>query len=629
MHIIGTAGHVDHGKSALVRALTGTNPDRWLEEQLRGMTLDLGFAHLRLEDGVEAGIIDVPGHERFLHNMLAGAAGMELLLLVVAANEGPRPQTFEHLAILQYLNVRRVIVAVTKTDLLPEEELDAALTSVRSALRETIARDAATVPVSTVTGAGLQEVRRLIGRELRLLAPRDREAPPYLPIDRVFALPGHGTIVTGTLMQGTLSVGDQLLLAPSGKKVRIRSLQVFGTAKERVGGGARVAANIPSVSVSEIARGEVLASPQFEAATTFDVVFTPLEHALPILRRRLAVKTYIGSAELGGALVFERVPHTTESAPARLHLQRATIAYPGQSFVVRRSSPKTLLGGGVLQSGADFVDVGPLDAAAAQDASVRSALESASLDPLELPKIAARANVREEVAAHCLERLIEQERVVRVQRPPAYVAATHARTFIQNAIAALEANARAEPWSMGMTSLALSRVAGIPEPLLVRLLSAFVEEGKLAYRSGYYASIDHVPRLTAEQRDFFERAVAVDDANPSRPAALGDLLEQVKACAVLGLGKAFDTLVVQGALVKVGDDLYRGTQVRRIHQQLEQLLRKRHRITMAEFRDLIGTSRKHAVPLLEWFDARGITVRSGDYRMLRSVAQPGDGSVQP
>src|SRR5690348_16521731 len=208
MHIVGTAGHVDHGKSSLVSALTGINPDRWLEEQLRGMTLDLGFAHLQFPDGTEAGIVDVPGHERFLHNMLAGAAGMELLLLVIAATEGVMPQTIEHLQILRYLNVRDVLVVVTKMDLVPPEEGGAVCASIHESLRGTIAQDAPVFAVSTISGYNLDALRAAIHDALAKLPTRDPDAPAYLPIDRVFALPGHGTIVTGTLMQGSIAVGD-------------------------------------------------------------------------------------------------------------------------------------------------------------------------------------------------------------------------------------------------------------------------------------------------------------------------------------------------------------------------------------------------------------------------------------
>src|SRR5579872_4615320 len=220
MHIVGTAGHVDHGKSALVRALTGTDPDRWREEQLRGMTLDLGFAHLRYDDGVEAGIVDVPGHERFLHNMLAGAAGMELLLLVIAATEGPKPQTFEHLQILNFLNVQRAIVVVTKADLVDAESLAIAVELARDACRGTVAQDAPVLPVSSVTTIGLEALKSAIHETLMALPPRRSDVPAFMPIDRVFAMTGHGTVVTGTLMQGTIRSGETFALAPSGLTAR-------------------------------------------------------------------------------------------------------------------------------------------------------------------------------------------------------------------------------------------------------------------------------------------------------------------------------------------------------------------------------------------------------------------------
>lgn len=614
MHIVGTAGHVDHGKSSLVNALTGTNPDRWLEEQLRGMTLDLGFAHLRLSEGVEAGIVDVPGHERFLHNMLAGAAGMELLLLVIAADEGVRRQTIEHLQILRFLNVRETIVAVTKIDLIPDEDRAQRLDTIRRELAGTIAADAPLVPVSSTTREGLADLRARMLTVLENFPPRNPDAPAYLPLDRVFVLPGHGTIVTGTLMQGTLSTGDRVRLEPSGRDVRIRSLQSFGERREMVEGGARVAANLPGVDVAEIARGEMLVAPELASSQTFGVSFTALREALPILRRRNAVRAYIGSAEILGTLVL--ADDADESAPVRgtLFLRRATVAYPGTAYVVRRLSPKDLLGGGRIEGEALVEKNG--SAHSHDEAAILGVLrkELAALTPAE---IARAANLREARVEAVLKKLEEQGDVLAVLRPSAYVDAVAAQELLEAALRVLRDEQTREPWIMGATSLALSRALGRPEQLVTRVLGAFADEGRIAHRVGYYASTDHVPQLTREQQAFFESLLPSDAANPFLPAELAGVVARVRQSQVSGAGRAFDMLLAKGVFVKVSDELYRGTQIAQIRSRVEQFLRERGRMTMAEFRDLIGTSRKYAVPLLEWFDARGITVRSGDYRMLR------------
>jgi selenocysteine-specific elongation factor len=621
MHIVGTAGHVDHGKSSLVSALTGTNPDRWLEEQLRGMTLDLGFAHLRFEDGVEAGIVDVPGHERFLHNMLAGAAGMELLLLVVAATEGVMPQTMEHLQILRYLNVRDVIVVVTKIDLVPPEQAGAMCANIHDQLRGTIAQDAPLFAVSTLTGYNLDALRDAIHGALAKLPPRNPDAPAYLPIDRVFALPGHGTIVTGTLMQGRVAAGDTLKLEPSGKAVRVRSLQSFGAKRERVEGGARVAVNLPAIDVREIARGEMLVAPQFASTDAFSVRFTPLADALPILRRRNAIRAYIGSAEILGTLLLDDVPQSAAEVRARLFLRRPTVAYPGTAFVVRRLSPKNLLGGGRIEGSAGAGNGTAHEVQAAGDpheAIVLTVLRGARLRPLAVADIAREANLRADAIEGTLQTLLERGEVLRVARPPAYLDAQQAQRLLERALGFVSEQHRNEPWAMGSTSLALARALSVDEPLILRVLGAYAEEGRIAQRAGYFALPEHSPKLSAEQQTFFEERVPIDPQAPFTPTPLAQVVAAVKQSRITGIAKAFDTLLAKGALVKVGDELYRGTQIAQVRARVEQFLRADKQMTMAQFRDLIGTSRKYAVPLLEWFDARGITVRSGDFRMLRS-----------
>jgi len=642
VHVLGTAGHVDHGKSSLVRALTGTDPDRWIEEQLRGMTLDLGFAHLKFPDGVEAGIVDVPGHERFLHNMLAGAAGMELLLLVVAANEGPRPQTIEHLAILQYLNVRKTIVVLTKSDTVDSEELAFAEELTRETLRGTLAHDARYVPVSVVSGAGLDDLRQAIHDALVALPARAPDAPAYLPIDRVFALPGHGTIVTGTLMQGRIALGDELRLEPSGRDVRVRSLQIFGSKRERASGGSRLAVNLPGVETNQIARGTVLASPQFVTRSSVAVRFRALPAAVPILKRRSPVRVYLGSAEIIGTLVFERVPEDATETRAVLHLREPAVVFPGAAFVVRRLSPKTLLGGGTIAA-LDVTREGrPAaldDEAHADDSTEARAGDSAELHAGDTPEVVAIraalhaagiagsnaancgavANVREGLAAEILDRLVADGRVLRLQKPAAYIDASVANDLYGRVRERLETLETDTPWVLGTTGLALSRTLAIPEPALTRVLAAVVDEGRLAFRSGYYATPEFVPALSAEQQAFFAGIFAADPAAPFVPVAFDDVLAAMRSSKIPGLSLAFDTLLGSGAVVKVHDAVYRGSQLAEIRAKLETALRRDKQIAMSGFRDLIGTSRKYAVPLLEFFDATGVTIRAGDYRVLKNL----------
>jgi selenocysteine-specific elongation factor len=615
MHVIGTAGHVDHGKSALVRALTGTDPDRWIEEKLRGMTLDLGFAHVRYDDGVEAGIVDVPGHERFLHNMLAGAAGMELLLLVVAANEGVRPQTVEHLAILDFLNVRRTIVVITKRDLVDDAALAATRAEIGGATRGTFAANAPAFAVSTLTGEGIDELRAAIHDALVSLPPRAESAPAFLPIDRVFALAGHGTIVTGTLMQGTLHAGDTLRLDPLGRDVRVRSLQVFGASRNAVSGGARAAVNLPGVDVAELHRGAVLHDAAFAPAASLRVRFRALAGAVARLRRRTPVRVYLGAAEILGTLVFDASPPIDgEPVEATLHLRRATVVYAGEAFVVRAVSPKVLLGGGTAGA---LAAASPEEMPEPQLAAVAQALASSGLRPRSAAELAALANVREEHADELAAALVANGAARRLHKPVSYLDGTAADTLSQRIFDVLVRREADAPWMLGTTSLALARELGVDEPFLVRFLAADAEDGRIGARAGYYATPAHQPRLTAEQHEFFERAVAIDPAQPFVPSALDDVVAAVRTTRIAGLSQAFDTLLATGALVKVGGDVYRGTQIAEIRRRLEDAVRRNGPVTMARFRDAIGTTRKYAVPLMEWFDATGVTVRDGDLRTLR------------
>jgi selenocysteine-specific elongation factor len=614
VHVIGTAGHVDHGKSALINALTGTNPDRWLEERLRGMTLDLGFAHLRFDDGIEGSIVDVPGHERFLHNMLAGAAGMELLLLVVDANEGVMPQTLEHLQILQFLNVLRVIVVANKIDLIERELRERVLRRIAGELEGTIAADAPIVAVSATTGENLDELRRMLHDELAALPPPNRNAPVYLPIDRAFVLSGLGTVVTGTLMQGSIATGETLVLEPGGKAVHVRSIGVFESTQPRVEAGSRVALNLPGLDHREVARGQAIVGREFAALRTFAVRFLPLRGAPPLGRRRTPVRAYFGSAEILGTLVIADGSGSGEEVRAQLQLREPVVVFPGLRFVLRRPSPMTLLGGGYVEG---VEAAAPLEHVDPDEAAVLAQLHEAGLDAVELGSIARSANLREDAARAALDRLVEREAAIRVARPPAYVDAAAADALLASVLDRLDEAHRSEPWAMGMTSIALSRLLALPEALLVRVAEHFVETGRLIHRGGYYAAVAHRPALTPEQTAFFERIVTIDAAQPFLPIPFAGVAAALKGAQLPGVTRAFETLLARGTLVRVADDLYRGSQIDAIRARVEAHFGKVDRMTASQFRDLLGTSRKYAVPMLEWLDAHAITIRSGDYRTLR------------
>jgi selenocysteine-specific elongation factor len=613
VHIIGTAGHVDHGKSALIEALTGTHPDRWAEERARGMTLDLGFAHLRFDDGVEGGIVDVPGHEKFLHNMLAGAAGMELLLLVVDANEGVMPQTLEHLAILQFLNVRRVMVVVSKIDLLEWPRAAAACCEIGEALRGTIAEDAPIFPVSVVTGLNLEALKVALHDELAAVPPRNPNAPVYLPIDRVFTLSGLGTVVTGTLMQGRIAAGETLVLEPGGKPAHVRSVGVFGATRGRADAGARVALSVPGIDRHEVARGHAIVGRELSARRKLTVHFVPLAEAAPLLRRRTPVRAYFGSAEVLGTLVADGAAGDTELR-AELLLREPVVAFPGLRFVLRRPSPMTLLGGGFVEIAHATELAGSCDP---DEAAVLAVLRERGIGALLPAEVASAANLREDAAAAAAQRLVKRGDAVAVARPLGYVDAGAARGAFERALERIEAAHRDEPWGMGVTSIALARELGVAEPQLVRVLEHYVGEGRLCNRGGYYAAIDHQPSFTPEQRAFFDHLVPVDEGSPFLPIPFATAAAAVRLSQLFGVPKVFDTMLARGALVKIGTDLYRGTQIAEIRARVEEHLRERRSMTAAEFRDILGTSRKYAVPLLEWLDSHAVTVRNGDYRTLR------------
>jgi selenocysteine-specific elongation factor len=624
--VIGTAGHIDHGKSALVTALTGIDPDRLEEEKRRGMTIDLGFAHLDLPDGRRVGVVDVPGHERLIKNMLAGAAGLDLVLLVIAADEGVMPQTREHLDILRYLRVRRGLVVLNKIDLATDAEWVALVEEdVRALCAGTFLEGAPILRVSARTRAGLPELVAAIARTLGEAPARDAAAPARLPVDRSFTMGGFGTVVTGTLWSGRLRAGDVLELLPQRRPIRVRQLQSHGAAVDEVLAGQRVAVNLAGVAKDEVTRGDVLAPPgTIEPARIIDARVRLLPHA-PALPYRTRVRFYLAADEvIGRVRLLDRTRlEPGESAAVQIVLERPTVAVRGDPFVLRRYSPMTTIGGGEV-----IAAPARLRRRGAAAAAELAALEASPLDERLLGAIrtagAAGTSVealapllgegRDRVAAEAA-RLEADGRAVAIRgRLFAAATADAVRGDIRRALAAYHAET---PWRAGM---ARDELKGRAFPAGDDRLYGHVFEALAASGDIEAARAQVRLRGFAPARGEVEAAAArvIEDAYrggryapPDRDETLGRVTDRRAGERML------QVLLDEGVLVEIGAGIvFHRDVLADVEARVREHLAAHGEITVAVLRDLLGNSRKYTLTLLEYFDVRHVTRRVGDKRVL-------------
>ena len=606
---IGTAGHVDHGKTTLIKALTGTDTDRLKEEKERGMTIDLGFASLDLSNGTHAGIVDVPGHERFIKNMLAGAGGVDLALLVIAADESVMPQTVEHLEILQLLEVKRGVIALTKADLVDADWIEVVVEDVRKVLGGTFLEDSPIVPVSSTTGQGLPELMAAIQDASESVEARDSSGPFRLPVDRVFTLTGFGTVVTGTLLAGTVRVGDAAEILPRGLKTRVRQIQIHGRKVESASAGSRVAMNLAGLEVSDLERGDVCATPEtLKASNLLDLRLRLLKSAKP-LKNGTRVRFHMGTAELLGRLTLldrdELKPG--EQAFAQFRSETTAAAVRNDRFVIRSYSPMVTIGGGVI-----------IEPNARRhrrfDASTISAMETASKgSPEELLEQALRllpAGTTERKDAQLLESLKRNGKVVELPGGR-FIHASALAGHVGKMRASLQSFHEKKPLKLGMPKEELRNTA----------VKAFDSKGfgaLLEYleQAGEISASDTLVRLAG-------REIAL---NPEQQAAAERMLGELKKAGLnvpspdeLGPKEILELLVQRGDVVKVTQDLYfhRET-IEQAERTVRDYIGKNSKITVSEFRDITGSTRKYSLPILEYFDSKKITRRQGDERVLGS-----------
>jgi selenocysteine-specific elongation factor len=626
--IVGTAGHIDHGKSALVEALTGTNPDRLEEEKRRGITIDLGFAFLRMGD-VRFGFVDVPGHERFVRNMLAGAGGIDVLLLVVSADESIMPQTREHFDICRLLGIPRGLVALTKSDLVEPEMLDLVRLEVEEFVRGSFLEGSPVVPVSAKTGAGLDVLKQELLNAALAAPAKDATRHFRLPIDRSFATKGFGTVVTGTLMSGTVRVKDEIELHPLGRLARVRGLHSGGQPIEQAFAGQRTAVNLAGVEHGEIRRGMVLSSPGvFHPTRRVDARITLLPSSRP-LRNRARVHFHQGSAEAIAEIVLLGRSEISpgEEALAQLRLNEDLLALPGDRFILRQYSPVITIGGGVV------IDSGARrhrrsDPAAAEFLQTLergdrleslAALAEASPRGLTLQDLLARTGWMEPEIREVAGELAAAKRLRILSEQPFIVAPEQA---VQNCAAAIRKAVddfhRANPLLPGIPKQELRGRAGNPRSELFQSAMEDLVHGRVVSIAGDLVqragrSISLSPE-EAKAKELIEQAFAQAGlAVPNVSAVLEKLpVEPVRARKILQI------LLREGVLVKVAEDLFfHRDAIARLHELIAGYRKERgERLPITAFKDLAGISRKYAIPLLEYLDREHVTRRAGDERVI-------------
>ena len=627
--IVGTAGHIDHGKSALVEALTGTHPDRLAEEKRRGITIDLGFAFWE-ENGVRFGLIDVPGHERFVSNMLAGAAGIDLVLLVIAADESIKPQTREHFDICRLLGVKRGVVALTKSDLADEDTLGLVRLDVEEYLRGSFLKRAPIIPVSAKTGAGLAELRKAMAEVAAEVTGKDAARYFRLPIDRAFAMKGFGAVVTGTLVSGSVAPGNEVELFPNRERLRVRGVQSGGTAVERAVAGQRTAVNLAGIEHTALKRGMSLATPErFRATRRLDTRLELLVSA-PKMKQRTRVHFHAGTMEtIAEVLIYgqnELAPG--QSALAHLRLQEEVLVVAGDRFIVRQFSPVITVGGGAVldplarrplakdTGRAVFLEV--LESGSHED--ILAAMTERAVLGLKLEEIVARTGWLEQEIHSAVEALVAAKRVKMISAEP--LALVSAKVFgeVQKLLMEkVERFQKANPLLPGIAREDLR--ASLGRRVKAETFRAALEElaaqkkldvqGELVKRAG--SAIALLPEEAKAKQEIEAAFASAGLTVPAVKEVLAKLTVEAKRAE-----KLLQSLLRDKSLVRVTPELiFHQKALADLKVQLAQYKKaKGERISVPLFKELTGITRKYAIPLLEYLDRERVTRRAGDERVI-------------
>lgn len=633
MRVIGTAGHVDHGKSTLIEALTGIHPDRLKEEREREMTIDLGFAWLTLPDGEEIGIVDVPGHRDFIENMLAGIGGIDAALFVIAADEGVMPQTREHLAILDLLHIAGGVVALTKIDLVEDLGwLDLVEDDVRKVLHGTALETAPIVRVSSKRKIGLERLTETLAKSLASKPERVDYGKPRLPVDRVFTIAGFGTVVTGTLSDGSLKVGDEVEILPRMLRGRIRGLQTHKRKEEIAVPGSRTAINISGVTVDQIKRGHVIAKPAtYRPTRRMDVRFHLLPDVNKPMQHDTTVKLFIGASEVVARV---RLLGFDELLPGRdawlqLELEEAVVAGRGDRYILRRPSPGETLGGGEVvdpfparrHKRFSEVTLHSLEALArgVPNEILTQILDSAGI--MTVSQLLDRGGLESEKGQQTLRKLLTEGEVIcldetnckgeTLQMESLVTSRAYWEKLNTQILQELFTFHQSYPLKKGIGREELKTRLKLPPRHFNALVRKLAQEGKLDENGPSVSLPDHQIRFTQSQERAIRELMARFGRSPYSPPS-------VKECQLEVSPEVYEALVESGRLVQVSSEVvFSQDTFQEMVQRLKTYIQKQGSISAAQARDYFNTSRKYALAFLEYLDSIGVTTRDGDVRRMK------------
>lgn len=624
--IIGTAGHVDHGKTALIKALTGIETDRIKEEKKRGITIELGFAYLDLPDGEKAGIIDVPGHEKFVKNMLAGAGGIDLALLVVAADEGFMPQTREHLGILSLLNISEGIIVVTKKDMVDEDWLEIVCDEIRQEVQGTFLENAQIIPVSSYTGEGIEQLRQAIFTMIdQKTQIKNLDVPFRIPVDRIFSVEGFGTVITGTLIEGTMKVGDPVTVYPSRIESRIRNLQVHSQDVQEAYAGQRVAVNLAGLKKTDLNKGDVIAVPDSMHTTMMiDIHLTVLKDCDREIRNATRLHLYHGARDILCKIVLldRDSVGAGESCYAQLRLEDEIAVKTGDRFVLRFYSPVETIGGGVILDSNPFKhkrnDAAVLESLKLKEGGsdrekISAALRdySARFETLDFLQI--QTGIPKEQFEQQINKLIKDKVAFRVS-DNVVIHTDYLNRLKDSAVKLLESYHKENPLREGMKKDEFRNKLIKYEDISVvdKITDSLVNRKVLKYVNNCVALADFEVQQDNNQQEI-ENAFLQGGFSPESPDQIAARFPKVK-----NFKQVLESLVNTGKLVRVEEKIL----LHADYYNKALTLAKEHvdqngQITLAEMRDLMGASRKFAVAVLEYWDKRGITKKVGDARTFK------------